>query len=190
MIEFLADLHRRRANRPFTTGHPHRRRGRGAGQESIAATLERGRTRDRRERSGLRRMGSDVPGFEQIDQTQVAVVGGRARTWGSCRASKAYAYRLASASRRTFPADHGGRVVDRRTADRLSRLNPEEREAIRTLSAEIRRTLKGSPSPTIWRRRSRAPSSGSANTPPTPSDRARRRRIRRRPPSRASTTRS
>ena len=40
--------------------------------------------------------------------------------------------------------------------DRLSRLDPDDREAIRTLSAEIRRTSKGSPSPTIWRRRSPA----------------------------------
>ena len=42
-----------------------------------------------------------------------------------------------------LPADHGGRAVDRRRLDRLSRLNPDDREAIRTLSAEIRRILEG-----------------------------------------------
>jgi hypothetical protein len=49
---------------------------------------------------------------------------------------------------------------------------------------------KGSPSPTIWRRRSPARSPGSASKPPTPSDPARRRRTCRRPPSRASRTRT
>jgi hypothetical protein len=38
-----------------------------------------------------------VLGFREIGATQVAVVGGKARTWGSCRTSKAFACRLASA---------------------------------------------------------------------------------------------
>ena len=42
-------------------------------------------------------MGRDVLGFEEIDQTQVAVAGGKGRTWGSFRGSKASACRPASA---------------------------------------------------------------------------------------------
>jgi hypothetical protein len=74
--------------------------------------------------------------------------------------------------------------------DRLSRLSPDDREAIRTLSARSAGPSKGSPSPTIWRRRSPARSPGSASTPPTPSGPARRRRTCRRPPSPASRTRT
>jgi hypothetical protein len=38
-------------------------------------------------------------------------------------------------------ADHGGSASIDERLDRLSRLNPDDREAIRTLSAEIRETL-------------------------------------------------
>jgi hypothetical protein len=42
-------------------------------------------------------MGCHVLDLQEIDQTQVAVVGGKARTWGSFRGSKASACRLAFA---------------------------------------------------------------------------------------------
>src|ERR1700674_61427 len=42
-----------------------------------------------------------------------------------------------------LPADHGGRVVDRRPARSAVASSPDDREAIRTLSAEIRRILEG-----------------------------------------------
>ena len=88
-------------------------------------------------------MGSYVLGFEQIDQTQVAVVGGKGAHLGElsriegvrvpvgfCVTTDAFRRIMAEAP-----------SIDERLA-RLSRLNPEEREAIRTLSAEIRRTLE------------------------------------------------
>jgi hypothetical protein len=74
--------------------------------------------------------------------------------------------------------------------DQLSRLNPDDREAIRTLSAEIRRTIEGIAIRAISRRRSPALSPSSASKPPTPSDPARRQRTCRRPPSPASRTRT
>jgi len=89
-------------------------------------------------------MGSYVLGFQEIDQTQVAVVGGKGAHLGElsriegirvpagfCVTTDAFRRMMAEA-----PS-----VNDR--LDRLSRLNPDDREAIRTLSAEIRRTLEG-----------------------------------------------
>src|SRR5450631_2450956 len=90
------------------------------------------------------RMGSYVLGFQEIDQTQVAVVGGKGAHLGElsriegirvpagfCVTTDAFRRIIAEA-----PA------IDERL-DRLSRLNPDDREEIRTLSAEIRRTLEG-----------------------------------------------
>ena len=89
-------------------------------------------------------MGSYVLGFEEIDQTQVAVVGGKGAHLGElsriegirvpagfCVTTDAFRRIMAEAP-----------SIDERL-DRLSRLNPDDREAIRTLSAEIRRTLEG-----------------------------------------------
>ena len=89
-------------------------------------------------------MGSYVLDFQEIDQTQVAVVGGKGAHLGElsriegirvpagfCVTTDAFRRMMAEA-----PS-----VNDR--LDRLSRLNPDDREAIRTLSAEIRRTLEG-----------------------------------------------
>ena len=90
-----------------------------------------------------------------------------------------------------LPADHGGSAVDRRSA--RSAVAPEARTTGRRSARSARRSAgpsKGSPSPTIWRRRSPARSPGSASKPPTPSDPVRRRRTCRRPPSRASRTRT
>ena len=89
-------------------------------------------------------MGCYVLDFQEIDQTQVAVVGGKGALLGE----------LSRIERILVPAgfcvttDAFRRIMttvpwieDR--LDRLSRLDPDDREAIRTLSAEIRRALEG-----------------------------------------------
>jgi pyruvate,water dikinase len=85
-----------------------------------------------------------VLGLEEIDKTQVALVGGKAAHLGEL--SRIEGIRVPAgvcvttdAFRRvmtTVPCigDH---------LDRLSGLDPDDRQAIRTLSAEIRRTLEG-----------------------------------------------
>ena len=85
-----------------------------------------------------------VLGFQEIDQTQVAVVGGKGAHLGEL--SRIEGIRVpagfcvtADAFRRIM-ADAPS--IDERL-DRLSRLSPDDREAIRTLSAEIRRTIEG-----------------------------------------------
>jgi phosphoenolpyruvate synthase/pyruvate phosphate dikinase len=85
-----------------------------------------------------------VLGFQEIDQTQVAVVGGKGAHLGEllriegirvpagfCVTTDAFQRIMAEAP-----------SIDDRL-DRLSRLKPDDREAIRALSAEIRRTLEG-----------------------------------------------
>jgi pyruvate,water dikinase len=85
-----------------------------------------------------------VLGFQQIDKTQVAVVGGKGAHLGElsqiegirvppgfCVTTNAFRRIMAEAP-----------SIDD-LLDRLSRLNPDDRETIRTLSAEIRRTLEG-----------------------------------------------
>jgi phosphoenolpyruvate synthase/pyruvate phosphate dikinase len=87
---------------------------------------------------------SYVSEFQEIQQTQVAVVGGKGALLGElsriegvtvppgfCVTTDAFQRIMADASS----------IGDR--LDRLSRLSPDDREAIRTLSAEIRRTLEG-----------------------------------------------
>jgi pyruvate,water dikinase len=82
-------------------------------------------------------------GFEEIDQAQVAVVGGKGANLGElsridglrvppgfCVTTDAFQRVLAQAP-----------SVDDQI-DRLSRLEPDQREAIRALSAEIRRTIE------------------------------------------------
>src|SRR5438132_149507 len=89
-------------------------------------------------------MGSYVLGFQEIDQTQVAIVGGKGAHLGElsriegirvpagfCVTTDAFRRIMAEAP-----------SIDERL-DRLSRLNPDDREAIRTLSAEIRRIIEG-----------------------------------------------
>ncbi len=88
-----------------------------------------------------------VLGFQEIDQTQVAVVGGKGAHLGElsrlegirvpagfCVTTDAFQRIMALAP--SIPS------LDNRL-DRLSRLKPDDREAIRALSAEIRRTLEG-----------------------------------------------
>src|SRR6188472_2509644 len=85
-----------------------------------------------------------VLGLLEIDQTQVAVVGGKGAQLGElsriegihvpagyCVTTNAFRHVIADAP-----------SIDDRL-DRLSRLNADDREAVRTLSAEIRRTLEG-----------------------------------------------
>src|SRR5438876_10851609 len=89
------------------------------------------------------RMGSYVLGFEAIDQTQVAVVGGKGAHLGElsriegvrvpvgfCVTTDAFQRIMAEAP-----------SIDNRL-DRLSRLEPDDREAIRALSAEVRLAIE------------------------------------------------
>ncbi|MFE5024711.1 rifamycin-inactivating phosphotransferase [Streptomyces sp. NPDC056656] len=81
--------------------------------------------------------------LQEVGETQVAVVGGKGAHLGGlsridgvrvpagfCVTTDAFRRIMAEAS------------IDERL-DQLSRLNPDDREAIRTLSAEIRRTIEG-----------------------------------------------
>src|ERR1700733_8899187 len=89
-------------------------------------------------------MGRYVLGFQEIDRTLVAVVGGKGANLGElsriqgihvpagfCVTTDAFRRIMT-----TVP-----RIDDQ--LDRLSRLDPGDRQAIRTLSAQIRRTLEG-----------------------------------------------
>ena len=84
-----------------------------------------------------------VLGFEEIDQTQVAVVGGKGAHLGEL--SKIKGVRVPAGF--CVTTDAFRRIMAEAPSiddwlDRLSRLRPEDREAILTLSAEIRRTLE------------------------------------------------
>jgi pyruvate,water dikinase len=85
-----------------------------------------------------------VLGFQGIDETEVGVVGGKGAHLaalsqldgirvppGFCVTTTAFRHAMAGAPE----------IVDR--IDRLARLSPDDREGIRALSAEIRRTLEG-----------------------------------------------
>jgi pyruvate,water dikinase len=88
-------------------------------------------------------MGCYVLGFQEIDQTQVAVVGGKGAHLGELsrieglRVPAGYCVTTDAFQRIIAEAPS---IDDR--LDRLSRLKPDDREAIRALSAEIRRTLE------------------------------------------------
>src|SRR5262245_62346965 len=82
--------------------------------------------------------------FHEIDRTQIAIVGGKGAHLGElsridgvrvpagfCLTTDAFRRIMAEAP-----------SIDDRL-DQLSHLNPDDREAIRTLSAEIRRTIEG-----------------------------------------------
>ncbi len=89
-------------------------------------------------------MGSYVLGLREIDQTQVEVVGGKGAHLGEL--SRIQGIRVPAGYCVTTDAfrrimEDAPSIDDR--LDRLSRLNPDDREAIRTLSAEIRRILEG-----------------------------------------------
>src|ERR1700694_5105036 len=89
-------------------------------------------------------MGNYVLGFQEIDRTQVAVVGGKGAHLGDL--SRIEGLRVPAGFCVTTDAfrrimAEAPSIDDR--LDRLSRLTPDDPEAIRTLSAEIRRTLEG-----------------------------------------------
>jgi rifampicin phosphotransferase len=89
-------------------------------------------------------MGCYVLGLQEIDQTQVAVVGGKGAHLGEL--SRIEGLRVPAGFCVTTDAfqrimAEAPSIDDR--LDRLSRLKPDDREAIRALSAEIRRTLEG-----------------------------------------------
>jgi rifampicin phosphotransferase len=87
---------------------------------------------------------SYVLGLQEIDQTQVAVVGGKGAQLGELSRIEGIrvptGFCLTTDAFRRVMADAPS-IDDR--LDRLSRLNRDDREAVRTLSAEIRRTLEG-----------------------------------------------
>src|SRR6202165_3542092 len=85
-----------------------------------------------------------VLGLEEVDRTQVALVGGKGAHLGEL--SRIEGVRVPAGFCVTTDAfrrimAEAPSIDDR--LDRLPRLNPDDREVIRTLSAEIRRTLEG-----------------------------------------------
>jgi rifampicin phosphotransferase len=94
------------------------------------------------------RMGCYVLGFQEIDQTQVVFVGGKGAYLGEL--SRIEGVRVPAGFCVTTDAFRrimaGAPSIDDRLG-RLSRLNPDDRESIRTLSAEIRRAIEGIPIP-------------------------------------------
>src|SRR5256885_2837391 len=85
-----------------------------------------------------------VLGLQEVDEMQVAVVGGKGAHLGAL--SRIDGIRVPAGFCVTTDAFRRIRAeapsIDGRL-DQLSRLNPDDREAIRTLSAEIRRTIEG-----------------------------------------------
>jgi pyruvate,water dikinase len=89
-------------------------------------------------------MGNYVLGFQEIDRTLVAVVGGKGAHLGEL--SRIEGIRVPPGF--CVTTDAFRRIIGEAASiderlDRLSRLNPNEREAIRALSVEIRRTIEG-----------------------------------------------
>lgn len=88
-------------------------------------------------------MGSDVLGFEAIDRSQVAVVGGKGAHLGELSRIEGIrvppGFCVTTDAFRRIMAEAPG--IDA-PLDRLTRLDPDDREAIRTDSAEIRRTIE------------------------------------------------
>ncbi len=88
-------------------------------------------------------MGNYVLSFPEIDQTQVAVVGAKGAQLGEL--SRIEGIRVPPGF--CVTTDAFRRIMEeapsiREQLNRLSHLNPDEREAIRTLSAEVRRELE------------------------------------------------
>jgi phosphoenolpyruvate synthase/pyruvate phosphate dikinase len=88
-------------------------------------------------------MGSYVLGFEEIDRTQVAVVGGKGAHLGELSRIEGVdvpaGFCVTTDAFRRVLAD--GPSIDARL-EALSGLEPDDREAIGTLSADIRRTIE------------------------------------------------
>ena len=110
------------------------------GREQHAAVVAGG------DPKGIHTFQSDryVLGFQEIDETQVAVVGGKGAHLGEL--SRIEGIRVPPGF--CVTTDAFGRIMGEAPSiddrlDRLSRLDPDDRGAIRTLSAEIRRILEG-----------------------------------------------
>ena len=93
-------------------------------------------------------MGSHVLGLGEIDRTQIAVAGGKGAHLGEL--SRIEGVRVPAGF--CVTTDAFRRMVQDAPSigdqlDRLSRLGPDDREAIRTRSAEIRQTLEGTTVP-------------------------------------------
>src|SRR5438067_12645114 len=103
-----------------------------------------GRAPSRRAEGKGRRTGGYVLGFGEIDQAQVAAVGGKAAQLGELSRIEGIrvpaGFCVTTAAFRRIMAEAPS-LEDR--LDQLSRLNPDDQEAIRTLSAELRRTIEG-----------------------------------------------
>src|SRR5262245_5951346 len=82
--------------------------------------------------------------FHEIDRTQIAIVGGKGAHLGELSRIDGVrvpaGFCLTTDAFRRIMAETPS-IDDR--LDQLSRLNPDDRAAIRTLSAEIRRTIEG-----------------------------------------------
>src|SRR5438105_8269085 len=93
-------------------------------------------------------MGSYVLGFQEIDQTQVAIVGGKGAHLGELSRIEGIrvpaGFCITTDAFRRIVAE--APTIDDRL-DQLSRLEPDDLEAIRALSAEIRRSLEAVPIP-------------------------------------------
>ncbi|MDX3761826.1 PEP/pyruvate-binding domain-containing protein [Streptomyces sp. AK02-04a] len=94
--------------------------------------------------------------LQEVDETQVAVVGGKGAHLGGL--SRIEGIRVPAGF--CVTTDAFRRVMAQAPSlddrlDQLSRLNPDDREAIRTLSAQIRRTIERRPdrrcSSSCWR---------------------------------------
>ncbi len=89
-------------------------------------------------------MGNYVLSLQEIDQTQAALVGGKGAHLGELSRIEGVrvppGFCVTTDAFRRIMAEAPS-INDR--LDRLSRLNPDDREVIRTLSAEVRRTLEG-----------------------------------------------
>ena len=136
-------------------------------------------------------MDSYVLGLQDVDRSQIAVAGGKGANLGEL--SRIEGIRVPAgfclttdAFRRTMTQ---ARAIDDQL-DALSRLGPDDREAIRALSANIRETIEATAIPSDTRRRSQAHSPDSGTKALTPSDRAQRQKTYRLPPSRAKRTRT
>ncbi|MFB7555905.1 rifamycin-inactivating phosphotransferase [Streptomyces brevispora] len=86
----------------------------------------------------------DVWDLQEVDEMRVAVVGGKGAHLGGLSRIEA----ISVPSGFCVTTDAFRRVMEQAPSiderlDQLSRLNPDDREAIRTLSAQIRRTIEG-----------------------------------------------
>ena len=92
-------------------------------------------------------MRPDVLPFREIDATHLAIVGGKGANLGEL--SRIPGIRVPDGF--CVTTDAYRRIVAHSEAagllDRLSRLNPEDRDAISSVSGEIRRAIEATPSP-------------------------------------------